>query len=106
MSCITTLKAGSSSTITVAFADSDGAPAVPAAVLFTVRCMTNAQDIRAGVDAGTPAASMTIDITSDDNEIIDTTNEREHRRVIVTAQYGADDAKVETFDYYIGNPQR
>jgi hypothetical protein len=93
---------GSTAYLGVRLMDKLGAPAVPAALSYSVRCLTTGTDLRANV-ALTPGSQAEIVLTPTDNAIQTATNKYETRLVTVVATYNVDDAQVEEFTYQVRN---
>ncbi|MCU7839776.1 MAG: hypothetical protein KZQ94_10420 [Candidatus Thiodiazotropha sp. (ex Troendleina suluensis)] len=105
VACIQKLNQGSTGWLSVSFLDRSGQSVAPAAVTYSVRCLTNARYIREDVSVIAPTADIEIKLTPSDNTLIDpVNNDKEQRRVIVTAFYGSpDDKSVQSFDYFVKN---
>ncbi|RLJ20799.1 hypothetical protein DJ031_04625 [bacterium endosymbiont of Escarpia laminata] len=103
MSCILTVPAGNVSWLTVSFFDKDGLPATPATVDYKIICLTTGTVINATGSITPTGPVEEIEITAAENAIVNAINTREHRRVIVTAGYGAAKDHVEAYDYYVRN---
>lgn len=88
--------------LTVSFKDKDRVLATPVSVTYRVDCITTGTVIRA-ITALTPASSIEIALTPDDNRIIADANQRELRRVTVKAVYGSGDEIVDQYDYAVDN---
>lgn len=71
----------SSFTATVYFRDAD-ASTVPTTARYRIDCSTTGEAIRAWTDL-TPAASIEITITPDDNKIVSTQRREERRQITV-----------------------
>lgn len=85
-----TVNERTTSRLTVAFADADGEPAVPATVTYRVDCLTTGEEVVADT-ALTPAASLALDLGASVQAMRGPGNRREVRRVTVSATYGDDD---------------
>ena len=88
--------------LTVTFRAKDGVAVAPESVDYRIDCLTTSTAIKAST-AVSPAATVEIVLSADDNDIVDETNTREARRVTVTAVYGAGDEANDEFDYAVKN---
>lgn len=92
----------STSYLSVTFKDKAGAAAAPASATYRIDCITTGTAIK-GDTALTPAGTVEIAITPNENRIVTPGNARERRRVTVTATYGATDSVSDEFDYDVVN---
>jgi hypothetical protein len=93
---------GSTAWLEVAFLDRDGLPETPVGVTYRIDCLTNDSEVTADSSLS-PGSSVEVVLSAADNQMIDETKETEHRRVTVTATYGAGQAHIERFDYLVQN---
>jgi len=96
--------AGSTAYLTTTFLDVNGAAQAPASVTVEVIDGETGTVIREATGVTPVASSMIFDITPAENSMLDAIKDRERRRVIVRATFGAGDAFVDHFDYLIQNP--
>jgi len=99
------------SKITIAFTDPDGAAAVPNSARYRVDCLTNDQEVRDWTDIESPGASATITLNETDNTIINTAQSEtsgyhESRLVTVEATYGTGDLCTSEYEYYVKSLRR
>lgn len=97
-----TVNEGSTAYLPIEFRDKSGALAVPASISYRIDCATTGEAIRAP-SAVTPASSIELTLTPQDNRIVTASNRAERRRVTITAAYGADDAATGDFEYDVRN---
>lgn len=97
-----TVNEGTTAYVTATFRDKAGTLAQPSTVTYRIDCISNRQQVRDDTSA-TPGTSVEITLTAADNAVIDSTKPRELRRVTVTGSYGAADAVVEQYDYWVRN---
>lgn len=67
---------------TVKFYDVDDALFTPSAAAYRIDCLTSGNEVRAWTDL-TPAETVTIAVTGDDNQIFDERLSREIRQVVI-----------------------
>jgi len=82
--------------------DFDDAQEIPNTVTYEIHDVATLTEIR-GATGLTPAGQIDIILMSADNAIIDSTLERERRRVTVKADYGSGQELNGEFDYYVRN---
>lgn len=97
-----TVNEGSTAYVTATFRDKAGQLAQPTSVSYRIDCVSNGQQIVDDTSA-TPGTSVEITLSAAHNAILDPKRARELRRVTVTGSYGADDAVVEQYDYWVRN---
>lgn len=88
--------------LTVAFLDKAGAPAVPSSVTYKIDCVTNDASVRIAT-ALTPATSIEITLTPEDNKIIADANEYEVREITVSATFGVGDESHDSAQWRVKN---
>jgi len=98
------IDAGSIAYLTTAFLDRDGAAQAPASVTVEVIDGETGTVIREATAETPVASSMTFEVSPAENDMLDATKDRERRRIIVRATFGAGDVFVDHFDYLIQNP--
>jgi hypothetical protein len=69
--------------VTFTHLDRDRALSVPTAVRYRIDCLTHEREILAWTSIASPAAENTVTVTSEQNRIIESGNERERRQLIV-----------------------
>ena len=77
----------------------------PASVIYRIDCITNNVEVK-GDTPVSPAASISIPLTPEDNMIINPVNDIERRLVTVTAVFGTNDALVDDFEYPVNNVRK
>ena len=98
------INARTSGSLSVTFRDKMGVPSAPTTVTYRVDCLTNRRNIRPITTLNSPAAEMTIPITSDDTAIANRSNPVEHRRVTIVASYtDASDQVTSQQDFEVTN---
>ena len=99
------VKERTTSYLTVEFKDKAGSLVAPASVLYSVYCMTNAQQLRADT-ALSPGSTIEITLNATDNAIVNAASSRERRRVTIKAAYGTNDELNDQYEYYVQNLER
>ena len=88
--------------LTLTFKDKNGNLATPQTIIYNIHCLTNGQEIKGDTNV-TPASSVEITITPNENRIIDPNNKYERRLVTVTATYNANDEVTAEYEYKVLN---
>lgn len=102
MTCVTIVNEGSVKQLNVVFTDEAGNPFTPATLQCEVICVTTGTIVRAAAAVANPAADMDIELTQADNTLVDrVTNDRELRRVVLTATDAQAKPYVDLFEYYV-----
>jgi hypothetical protein len=98
------IDAGSIAYLATIFYDKDDVAQAPTSVTVEVIDGETGTVIREATAETPVASSMIFEVTPDENAMLDATKDRERRRVIVRATFGAGDVFVDHFDYLIQNP--
>lgn len=93
---------GTTAYVTVTFRDKNGTPQAPSSAAWLVIDRATGQTMKAEA-AISPAEAVELTIPASVNELVNQRKRFEVRRVIVRAQYGADDAINAQFDYQVLN---
>jgi hypothetical protein len=100
-----TIQEGSRFTLSVSFWDDAAEPwtaFTPTTISYRVDCLTTGCVLREWTTL-TPAASTSISLTSADNTVNDSYNQREGRQVTVKVNSGLSTQSQDTFTYYVAN---
>ena len=92
----------STSYLTISPFDRNDAPAVPTGLYYRIDCVTTGTAITAETSL-TPASSVVLTITPQENRIITNDNDYELRKVTIRAEYSGSDQHNEVFDYKVKN---
>lgn len=95
---------GQSFTATFKFFDSNYVPSSPTTLRYRIDCLTSRAVVTDWTTV-TPAATVNIAVTSDENEIQNTNNKRERKQMVVQTNYGTATQGVETKEWDILNLQ-
>jgi hypothetical protein len=95
---------GTSASRTVTFLDEDGASALPTTLRYRIDCLTSKREVRDWTTL-TPAVSVVIPITPDDNEIQDSRNPTERKQMVVQSNHGTDEQVVGEYEWLVTNLQ-
>lgn len=90
--------------LSVSFRDKAGALATPTAISYRIDDVATGQEIRDDT-AVTPASSVEITLTPNDNAMVSAAREIEVHAVTVDATYGASDAVRARYLYEVANLQ-
>ena len=102
MSALISVNEKTTTWITINFKDKAGAPASPDSMVYQIDCLTSGVAIKAPVTVTFPGTSPEVKVDSIDNAIQVPTNQREYRRMTVTAIFGGD-VVTDQFDWAINN---
>jgi hypothetical protein len=91
---------GSTCWIQVSFAGRDGLPATPVTVEYRIDCLTGEEMVLTWTEVEADS-EVEIEITSAQNDILDSGNNHENRLVTVKATYGDGDYDYEEYEYIL-----
>jgi len=91
---------GTTGYLNLTFYDKDGNAQSPTVAYYSIRCLTTGSTV-VDVTSIPPASTIEIKIKPDENYIIDPGNDTELRRVLVQAEYGAQDAVTDIYEYHV-----
>ncbi len=74
----------------------------PATARYKIKCLTTNRSIRDWTEL-TPASEMTIDVTPDDNVIINSSDRTERRQLQIQTDYDTDTQKVGFYEWDVRN---
>lgn len=103
MSIASTINEQTSSVITVGLADAEGTPAPPTQVTVRIDCLTTGTSIRGPQLIVAPGTPFLLNVTADENRIVDQNDLQEYRRLTIIAEYGNGDRLTGQFDWIIAN---
>lgn len=93
----------STSAVTFTLADKDGVPASPSTVTYRMDCLTTGTPLVEETVLVGPGPQVKLDMSSQDNRIIDQNNVQEYKRLTIRADY-ADGARLTSeFDWVVNN---
>ena len=92
---------GASRSLRVSFFDDAGVPVVPSSIVYRLDCLTTGAVV-VNDASEQPAAVITIEITGDQNRIINSEKSREKKRLTVVAGY-VGGVEPQYFDYWVKN---
>ena len=95
---------GQSFTATFKFFDSNYVPSSPTTLRYRIDCLTTRAQVLDWTTV-TPAATVSISVSPDDNKIQNTNNKRERKQMVVQTNYGTSTQGVETKEWDILNLQ-
>lgn len=95
---------GQSFTATFKFFDSGYVPSSPTTARYRVDCLTTGNEIR-GWTTVTPAQTLNISVSPEDNRIVSSANPFERRQLVVQSNYGTSTQSVQTSDWLVKNLQ-
>ena len=95
---------GQSFTATFRFFDSSFVPSSPTTLRYRIDCLTSKQTVLDWTTL-TPAATVNIAVSPDDNEIKNSANRRERKQLVVQTNYGTATQGVETKEWDVLNLQ-
>lgn len=95
---------GQSFTATFKFFDSSYVPSSPTTLRYRIDCLTSRALVKDWTIL-TPAATVNIAVSPDDNEIQNTNNRRERKQMVVQTNYGTATQGVETKEWDVINLQ-
>lgn len=88
--------------LTVSFYNRAGVLEIPATATYEIWDVASGTTIKASTSL-TPASSIEITLSSDDNKILNQELFREARKVIVTAAYAGSEKLVQDYVYHVRN---
>lgn len=95
---------GQSFTANFKFFDSSYVPSSPTTLRYRIDCLATRSTVRDWTTV-TPAVSVNIAVSPDDNEIQNTSNKRERKQMVVQTNYGTASQGVETKEWDVLNLQ-
>jgi expansin (peptidoglycan-binding protein) len=98
-----TVNENSTAILTVTFTDENGDAAIPSGGQYTIYDVLSGITIKAWTDFTPSSATHDIEITDEENSIIDDTQLYETRRVTVKWKYGAGKSGTGEFIYRVKN---
>jgi hypothetical protein len=97
-----TVNEKSTAYLTVECLDKNGAAAAPSALSYQIHDVASGEEVRAPTALGA-AAEVEITLTPADNTLVNTSRDRETRRVTISATYGASDQVHDVYEYDVKN---
>lgn len=101
---VDTYNEGQSFTATFKFFDSDWVASSPVSLRYRIDDLTNGSTVRDWTIV-TAASEVDIEVTPDDNDIVDTGNRSERRQMVIQTNYDTDTQSVQKVDWIIENLQ-
>ena len=102
MACVEVVNEGSTRLLNVVFQDEDGNSFTPVSLTIEVICLATGTIIQQAAAVPNPAPNMDIELTAEYNALVDrVANERELRRVILTAKDGGNNPYPDVYEYYV-----
>ena len=102
MAVLSVVNEGSTAYLEISFYDKDNNAATPSTVTYRIDDLNSGAEIRADTSVS-PASSVEITLTPDDNKILDTTSAYEKRLVTIKTTFGTDDGMNEEYTYLVKN---
>lgn len=97
-----TVNESSTITVPVAFYDKNGDPETPASITYRIDDVSSGAEIVSDTSM-TPATSVDITVSANDNAILNANRRMEARRMTITAAYGASEQATEVVYWQVKN---
>jgi hypothetical protein len=98
-----TINASSTAWLSIAFKDKTGTPVVPTAATYKINSLDTGAVVLASTAILALSSSIELEITKEQNAILNIASALERRRVTIVASYGVGDQMTQEYDYALEN---